>query len=106
MKFPLGVTRDARVASKLGLVYWDTDQWKEKVELDEMTLAENRRLLGDEHPETLWSMVNITLTYRSQGRMKEAEELQVATMEGRKQVLGEDHLSMLWSMANLTGTYA
>jgi hypothetical protein len=46
---------------------------------------------GEEHPDTLTSMGNLTSTYRNQGRWKEAEELDVQAMETRKRVLGEEH---------------
>ena len=43
-----------------------------------------KRVLGQEHPDTLTSMANLASTYRSQGRWKEAEELEVQVMEARK----------------------
>ena len=47
-----------------------------------------KRVLGEEHPDTLTSMANLASTYRNQGRWKEAEELEVQVMETRKRVLG------------------
>ena len=46
-----------------------------------------KRVLGQEHPDTLTSMANLTSTYGYQGRWKEAEELQVQVVEARKRVL-------------------
>ncbi|KAK3983889.1 hypothetical protein QBC44DRAFT_375780 [Cladorrhinum sp. PSN332] len=36
----------------------------------------SKRVLGDEHPDTLSSMADLAATWSSQGRWKEAEELE------------------------------
>jgi hypothetical protein len=64
-----------------------------------------KRVLSDEHPDTLISINNLASTYSNQGRWKEAEELQVQVMETRKRVLGDEHPSTLTSMNNLALTY-
>jgi hypothetical protein len=61
----------------------------------------SKRVLGQEHPETLSSMNNLASTYWDQGRWKEAEELGVQVMETRKRVLGQEHPDTLSSMSNL-----
>jgi hypothetical protein len=63
------------------------------------------RVLGLEHPVTLTSMGNLSLTYRNQGRWKEAKELFVQVMETRKRMLGSEHSFTLTSMANLAFTW-
>ena len=63
-----------------------------------------KRMLGEEHPDTLISVANLASTYRNQGRWKEAEELEVRVMEARKRVLGEEHPDTLTSMHNLALT--
>ncbi|KAF1346346.1 kinesin light chain 3 [Lizonia empirigonia] len=68
-------------------------------------VMETKRVLGDEHPDTLTSMANLAATYRNQGRWNEAEKLEVQVMETRKRVLGDEHPDMLTSMANLAATY-
>ena len=65
----------------------------------------SKRILGEEHPDTLTSMANLASTYRNQGRWKEAEELEVQVMDVRKRVLGEEHPDTLTNMANLASTY-
>jgi hypothetical protein len=62
-----------------------------------------KRVLTDEHPDTLASMANLAATYRNQGRWKEAEELEVQVLETRKRVLTE-HPDTLISMHNLAST--
>jgi hypothetical protein len=60
-----------------------------------------KRVLGQEHPDTLTSMANLASTYRDQGRWKEAEELQATELEISSRVLGQEHPGTLTSMANL-----
>jgi hypothetical protein len=64
-----------------------------------------KKVLREEHPDTLISIGNFALTYRNQGRWKKAEELGMQAMETRKRVLGAEHPSTLTSMANLASTY-
>jgi hypothetical protein len=65
-----------------------------------------KRVLGDEHPDTLNSMHDLAGTYASQGRWKEAEELQVQAMQTRKRVLSDEHPDTLKSIISLAETYA
>jgi hypothetical protein len=45
------------------------------------TLETTKRVLGQEHPNTLRSMHNLASTYQSQGWWKETEELKMQVME-------------------------
>ena len=58
----------------------------------------SRRVLGEEHPDTLSSIHNLASTYLSQGRWEEAEKLGVQVMEMSKRVLGEEHPETLKSI--------
>ena len=57
---------------------------KEAEKLWLQVMEARRRLLGVDHPDTLWSMANLACTYESQGRLKEAEDLKLQVDEGRK----------------------
>ena len=46
--------------------------------------AQNEKVLGLEHPDTLTSMANLALTFWNQGRWKKAEELEVQVVETRR----------------------
>jgi hypothetical protein len=50
-----------------------------------------KRLLGEEHPNTLTSMNNLALTYHHQGRWDEAEFLLVQTAHSLRRKFGDDH---------------
>ncbi len=64
-----------------------------------------KRVLDEDHPDTITTMANLALTYWNQGQWPEAEELGVKVMETRKKVLSEEHPSMLSSIGNLVLIY-
>ena len=80
-------------------------RYKEAEELGVQVMQTWKRVLGNEHPDTLISMHNLAFTYDKQGRWKEAEELRVQVMQNRKKELGNEHFRTLISMANLALTY-
>ena len=88
-----------------GLVFHEAGYWKEAEELEVQVSETRKRVLGEEHPDTLTSMANLASTYSNQGRWEEAEQLKIQVSETRKRVLGEEHPDTLTSMANLASTY-
>jgi len=72
---------------------------------EKLQVQVNLRVLGEKHPDTLTSMVNLALAYWNQGRWKKAKELNVQVMEMRKRVLGKKHPDTLTSTNNLALTY-
>ena len=79
------------------------------VEAELMSLYSMRirkKILGQDHKDTLWSMAMVGHAYRLRGRWDTAEELFVQVMETSKKKLGADHPSTLTSMANLASTYS
>ncbi|KAJ6535505.1 P-loop containing nucleoside triphosphate hydrolase protein [Mycena capillaripes] len=93
------------VASCIELVYWEGGFWKQAEALNVAMMEIRKRVLGEEHPDTLTSIANLALTYWSQGRWNDAEALEVEVMETSKRVLGEEHPDTLMSIANLASTY-
>jgi putative hemolysin len=80
-------------------------RYKEAEELEVQVMETRKRVLGEEHPDTLAIMANLASTFWNQGRWKEAEDLEVQVMETSSRVLGEEHPDTLTSMANLASTY-
>ena len=64
-----------------------------------------KKVLGQEHPDTLTSMANLASTFWNQGRWKEAEELQAKELQICSKVLGTEHPDTLTSMNNLAFTW-
>jgi hypothetical protein len=69
------------------------------------SMGARKKVLGQEHEDTLWSIALVGLAYHLGGRWDDAEKLFVQVMETRKTKLGADHPSTLTSMANLASTY-
>ena len=93
------------IESNIGQVYYHEGRSKKAEELFKQVMKISKRVLGQEHPDTLTSIVNLASTYRNQGRWKEAEELFEQVIEISKRVLGEEHPSTLISIANLASIY-
>jgi hypothetical protein len=70
-------------------------------ELCEDTLARRRRVLGEDHPDTLNSANNLAVDLRGLGEYQAARELDEDTLARRRRVLGEDHPDTLNSANNL-----
>jgi serine/threonine protein kinase/Flp pilus assembly protein TadD len=64
-----------------------------------------RRLLGEDHSETLAATRDLAKLYEQQERYEEAESLYVDTLERQRRVLGEGHSETLTSMRYLTTLY-
>ena len=97
-------TKSHELAS-FALVFREAGRWDEAEKLELQVMKTRKRVLKEEHPDTLTSMANLAVTYRNQGRWDEAEKLQMQVMESRKRVLKEEHPDTLTSMANLASTY-
>ena len=61
-----------------------------------------RRVLGDDHPDTLSAIFNMGALLQSQGKPAEAEPLLREALEGRRRVLGDDHPDTLRSIEQLS----
>ena len=61
--------------------------------------------VGGGTPDTLISMHNLAVLYKSQHHYVRSEQLHVKTLELRRRVLGEEHLDTLMSMNNLGELY-
>ncbi|KZL79726.1 tpr domain protein, partial [Colletotrichum incanum] len=53
--------------ANLASTYWNQGRWKEAEELEVRVMEMRKRVLGDEHPDTLTSIANLASTYRDQG---------------------------------------
>jgi tetratricopeptide (TPR) repeat protein len=64
-------------------------------------LEVRRRVLGEEHPNTLTSISNMGGLLYAQGKLSEAESYFREALEVRRRVLGEEHPSTLTSINNM-----
>lgn len=89
----------------LAAAYFQQGLYKEGEELELQVLAGRKKILGDDHLDTLRVMGDLASTYATQGRFKEVEHLGLEVLAGRKKVLGDDHLDTLSAVGNLASTY-
>jgi hypothetical protein len=59
------------------------------------------RVLGDDHPDALWSMNSLAEIRRALGDLQGAHDLHEQTLSARRRVLGNDHPDTLSSMEKL-----
>ena len=61
-----------------------------------------KRVLGEEHPDTLTSMANLAYTRKSQDRLEDALDLIKTCFHHQQQVLGRDHPDTVSTLSALT----
>jgi tetratricopeptide (TPR) repeat protein len=67
------------------------DSTQQPIAIAEPLLADLKRLLGADHPDTLAVRMSLALAYQRAGRMAEAITLFEQTLADRERVLGADH---------------
>ncbi|MDJ0901224.1 MAG: tetratricopeptide repeat protein [Xenococcus sp. MO_188.B8] len=65
-----------------------------------------KKTLGEEHPNTANSLINLANLYSSQGRYKEAEPLFLQGIEIGKKTLGEEHPDIVNAFNKLANLYS
>jgi len=66
--------------NNLASTYSKQGRWKKAEELQVAVMERRKRVLGEEHSDSLTSIGNLALTYAKQGRLKDAEELEMLVM--------------------------
>lgn len=103
-------SHDLEVASAAGWLWvlhqaavylWSRGQNRQARPLQEHALAGLRRVLGDDHPDTLHSLNDLAAIRRDLGDLEDARELFEQALAARRRVLGDDHHDTLWSMHGL-----
>ncbi|KAF8536480.1 hypothetical protein BDD12DRAFT_912112 [Trichophaea hybrida] len=100
-----GNQEDLWEIENLASSFYNKKQWSKAGKLYSQLFEKRRKLLGEEHPDTLESMYNVASTFHEQGRLNEAAELKLQVLEKRKRVLGEDHPDTLQAIHNLVSTF-
>ncbi|MGH3834828.1 MAG: tetratricopeptide repeat protein [Pseudonocardiaceae bacterium] len=76
-------------------------QYEQAGQLAQDTLTHSRRVLGDDHPDTLRSANHLATCLRELGQHEQARQLAEDTLTRCRQVLGDDHPHILESATNL-----
>ncbi|KAK2605986.1 hypothetical protein QQS21_003612 [Conoideocrella luteorostrata] len=82
----------------------DIGRWQEAELAESEVLEKRKRILGDEHPDTISAMGNLAITLGGQGKLDEAAQMQKEVLEKRKRILGDEHLDTISAMSNLAIT--
>ena len=77
------------------------DSTAQAIMIGERLVADQERVLGPDHPDTLAARNNLALAYRAAGRTDEAITLHEQTLADRERILGPDHPHTLQSRNNL-----
>jgi hypothetical protein len=81
------------------------DSAGQAIMLGERLTADQARLLGPDHPDTLTSRDNLAAAYQAAGRTTEAITLYEQAFAARERTLGPDHPDTLTSRDNLAAAY-
>jgi len=81
------------------------DSTAQAIVIGERLVADQERVLGPDHPDTLASGNNLALAYQEAGRTDEAISLHEQALAARERVLGPDHPDTLQSRDNLAIAY-
>jgi tetratricopeptide (TPR) repeat protein len=81
------------------------DSTVQSISIGEPLLADQERVLGADHPDTLNSRNHLARAFQSAGRLDEAIPLHERTLADRERVLGDTHPDTLNSRNNLARAY-
>jgi lipopolysaccharide biosynthesis regulator YciM len=96
---------ECRMTNALVRVFLEKGEYDRALPLCEECLAKAKRILGEDHPDTLSSLNNLADLFRSKGEYDRALPLYEECLAKRKRVLGEDHPDTLSSLNNLADLF-
>jgi serine/threonine protein kinase len=96
---------EAAIRQTIGRTYRELSDFPAAQPHLERALELRRRVLGEEHPDTLTSMNNLVELYGYQGQLAKSEALCTKILELRRRVLGDEHPDTIDSMYNLAWLY-
>ncbi|HYV20039.1 MAG TPA: serine/threonine-protein kinase [Verrucomicrobiae bacterium] len=92
---------DAALRQALADRYRELALYDVALPLQEKALATRRRVLGEEHPQTISSINQMGVLLDSQGKLQEAERYYREALEKSRRVNGEDHRETLTMINNM-----
>jgi tetratricopeptide (TPR) repeat protein len=90
----------------LCLLQFELGDYDEAATICEQVLEVQRRVLGDDHPSTLYSIGNLGTIYATQGKDEAAEPLLVESLKGRREALGVEHPFTLNALKDMAEFYS
>jgi tetratricopeptide (TPR) repeat protein len=96
---------EAAIRQTIGNTYRDLGLYPEAQRQLERAVELRRRVLGQNHPDTLNTSDKLAVLYWRQGKYVQAEPLCAKVLEVRRRVLGEEHPDTLDAMESLALLY-
>ena len=97
-------TEEAELALWIARRDYERADYVSARKLQERVLEACRRLMGEEHLDTLAAMNNLAVMMKAQGDLAGARELEERVLEGLRHLLGVEHPDTLTAMNNLAQT--
>ena len=91
---------------KFGWLLREQGYSNEAEKLEIQVLNARKKILGEEHPDTILAIENLASTYSDLGKYTEAENLRIQVLDVRKKILGEADPHTILAMENLASTYS
>jgi tetratricopeptide (TPR) repeat protein len=88
----------------IGVFVTDIGRLPEGRVIEKFVWDERRRLLGEEHPDTISAMNNLANTLGDQGQLEEAAKMKKEVLEKMRRILGEEDPDTIMAMNNLAIT--
>jgi|CXWL01.1.fsa_nt_gi serine/threonine-protein kinase len=92
---------NAALRQTIADLYRTLGRYGDAMQMQEVALKTRRRLLGDEHPDTLESVNKMGVLLQHQGKFAMAESYLREAFEKRRRVFGEDDPETIASLNNL-----
>jgi tetratricopeptide (TPR) repeat protein len=92
------------VARKCASALHSDGRYEEAEELQVQVVQMRKRVLGEEHPDTISAMSNLAITLGDQGQLDQAATMKKEVLAKRKRILGEEHPNTISAMSNLAIT--
>jgi serine/threonine protein kinase len=96
---------DASLRQTLADAYQSLGMYEQAMPLQTEALEARRRILGEEHPDTLASLSGMGLLLTAMGEFDEAAPIHERVFESRRRVLGEDHRDTLSAGHNVAALH-
>ena len=89
----------------LGVLYQTQNKFEQAGALSEKVLEIRKRVMGEEHPDTLTSMNDLAVLNARRGQSAQAAELFTQVIDLQRRLRGDEHPETLRSMSNLGVLY-
>jgi hypothetical protein len=93
--------RTLSAMNRLGQSCWLNGQYREALELQELTSGRRKQTLGEHHPATLEALDNLGVTLGAWFLFKESLDVHRFLLAARVRSLGQTHLDTLTTKCNM-----